>query len=133
MKDRSISEVAREVGLRPSAIRYYEQIGILPAAPRRAGQRRYDDSALHRLVVIQRSRQLGFTLEDIRTLFHGFCDGVPPATRWREVSKRKIEELTRLADEIAALQSFLRAQGTCRCASLDECGTRLLGRLPCTE
>jgi len=127
MSDRSISEVAQEVGLRPSAIRYYEQIGILPAAPRRAGQRRYDDSALHRLVVIQRSRELGFTLDDIRTLFHGFRDGVPPSKRWRDVSARKLEELDRLANEIAMLQSLLRAQGTCSCVSLDECGRRLLG------
>lgn len=133
MSDRSIAEVAREVGLRPSAIRYYEQIGILPPPPRRAGQRRYDDVALHRLVVIQRSRRLGFTLEDIRTLFHGFRDSVPPSTRWREVSMRKLSELDRLADEIAVLQSLLRGQGACRCTSLDECGTRLLGRSPCTE
>ena len=38
----SISEVARQIGLRPSAIRYYEQIGIFPSAQRRSGQRRYD-------------------------------------------------------------------------------------------
>lgn len=133
MSDRSISEAARVVGLRPSAIRYYEQIGVLPVAPRRAGQRRYDDSALHRLVVIQRSRQLGFTLEDIRTLFHGFRDDLPPSTRWRQVSKRKLRELDRLADEIAVLRSRLRAQGSCSCVTLDECGTRLLGRSPCAE
>jgi len=58
----SISEVASQIGLRPSAIRYYEQIGILPPAQRVSGQRRYDVTALHRLVVIQRARQTGFTL-----------------------------------------------------------------------
>lgn len=57
----SISEVAKQIGLRPSAIRYYEQIGILPAAQRASGQRRYDLTVIHRLV-IQRARQTGFTL-----------------------------------------------------------------------
>ena len=55
----SISEVAREVGLRPSAIRYYEQIGILPSIQRTSGQRRYDTASLHRLAVIQRARRTG--------------------------------------------------------------------------
>jgi DNA-binding transcriptional MerR regulator len=61
----TISEVARQVGLQPSAIRYYEQIGILVPAQRIGGQRRFDTSALHRLAVIQRARQTGFTLNEI--------------------------------------------------------------------
>ena len=48
MSQLSVSEVARQLGLRPSAIRYYERIGILPPAHRVSGQRRYDNTALHR-------------------------------------------------------------------------------------
>jgi MerR family redox-sensitive transcriptional activator SoxR len=72
MPQLTISEVARQVGLQPSAIRYYEQIGILLPAQRISGQRRYDATALHRLAVIQRARQTGFSLEEIRELFFGF-------------------------------------------------------------
>jgi MerR family redox-sensitive transcriptional activator SoxR len=71
----SISEVAKQMGIRPSAIRYYEQIGILPATQRVSGQRRYDVTALHRLVVIQRARQTGFTLTEIKQLSSGFALG----------------------------------------------------------
>src|SRR5438093_607943 len=68
-EDLAISDVARVFGLRTSAIRYYEQIGILPPAMRKNGQRRYDNSALFRLAVVQRARETGFTLEEIRQLF----------------------------------------------------------------
>ena len=66
MPELTISEVARQVGLQASAIRYYERIGLLPRAPRISGQRRYDTTALYRLAIIQRARQLGFTLTEIR-------------------------------------------------------------------
>src|SRR5262245_41942989 len=71
----TISEVARQVGLEPSAIRYYEHLGILPRADRCSGQRRYDRTVLYRLAVVQRARQAGFTLEEIKTLFVGFAEG----------------------------------------------------------
>lgn len=118
----TISEVGRKVGLRPSAIRYYEQIGIVQPAMRVGGQRRYDDSALYRLTVIQRARVLGFTLEEIRTLIFAFPDGIPAAPRWKQLSQQKLDELTRLVDTINARQALLRRQGNCSCASLDECG-----------
>jgi MerR-like DNA binding protein len=70
----TISEVAREIGLQASAIRYYERIGLLPRALRMSGQRRYDTTVLYRLAIIQRARQLGFTLTEIRHLFFGFRD-----------------------------------------------------------
>ena len=60
--DLSISDVAHVFGLRTSAIRYYEQIGILPRAMRKNGQRRYDNSALFRLAVVHRARETGFYL-----------------------------------------------------------------------
>lgn len=68
----TISEVAKQIGLRLSTIRCYEYVGILPAAQRVGGQRRYDVTALHRLVVIQRARQTGFTLTEIKQLFLDF-------------------------------------------------------------
>ena len=74
MSPLTISQVARQIRLRPSAIRYYEQIGLLPPAQRISGQRRYDQRVLYRLAIIQRARRLGFTLAEIRYLFFGFRD-----------------------------------------------------------
>src|SRR6266550_75441 len=89
----AISDVARVFGLRTSAIRYYEQIGILPPAMRKNGRRRYDKSVLFRLEVVQRAREFGFTLEEIRELFFGFQPATPPPKRWHKLSERKIAEL----------------------------------------
>lgn len=121
----TISEVAREVGLRPSAIRYYEQLGILPPAQRRSGQRRYDETALYRLAVVQRARAIGFTLDEIRELFFGFREGTRPGKRWAAMSQRKLVELEALSEVIKTMQSFLRTQ-SCHCETLDECGRKLL-------
>ncbi len=70
-EDMAISDVARVFGLRTSAIRYHEQIGILPSAMRKNGQRRYDKSALYRLAVVQRARETGFTLRKYANSFLG--------------------------------------------------------------
>ena len=122
----AISAVAQQVGLRPSAIRYYEQIGILVPAQRIGGQRRYDETVLYRLAVIQRARQIGFTLEEIRQLFYGFRTDAPPSERWKKLSQRKLAELDHLMEGIKTMQSLLQRSGKCRCASLDECGKGLL-------
>ena len=58
----TIGEVARQVGIATSAIRYYEEIGLLPPPARVNGRRRYDWSAVQRLCVIEYAQQAGFTL-----------------------------------------------------------------------
>jgi MerR family transcriptional regulator, redox-sensitive transcriptional activator SoxR len=122
----TISAVARQIGLRASAIRYYEQIGILLPAQRISGQRRYDETVLYRLAVIQRARQIGFTLDEIRQLFFGFRRAARPSERWKRLSESKLVELEQLMDGIKTMQSLLRGSGKCHCASLDECGKGLL-------
>jgi MerR family redox-sensitive transcriptional activator SoxR len=128
----TISEVARQVGLRPSAIRYYEQIGVLPRPQRVSRQRRYDDAALYRLATLQRARQIGFTLDEIRKLFFGFRNGTPPSERWKKLSQQKLVELEQLVHSIKVIQLALQNQGKCGCASLEECGKGLL-RKQCEE
>jgi MerR family redox-sensitive transcriptional activator SoxR len=123
MRELTISEVARQVGLQASAIRYYEKIGLLPRTPRMSGQRRYDTTALYRLAIIQRARQLGFTLTEIRHLFFGFRGITRPSERWRTLSQRKLAELDHLMDGIKAVRGVLKKLMTkCRCDTLDQCG-----------
>jgi MerR family transcriptional regulator, redox-sensitive transcriptional activator SoxR len=121
----SISEVASQIGLRPSVIRYYEQIGILPPAQRVSGQRRYDVSALHRLVMIQRARQTGFTLTEIKQLFFGFRAGTPPSVRWQKLKSRKMVELDAMLEHIQTMRALLDQQGKCRCTALEDCGKKI--------
>src|SRR5205085_10290790 len=69
MDELTISQVARQAGVRPSTIRYYESIDVLPPARRLNGRRRYDPAILDRLAFIQITQQLGFTLSEIQLLF----------------------------------------------------------------
>ena len=118
-----ISEVARQVGLQPSAIRYYERIGLLPPAQRVSGQRRYDTTALYRLAIIQRARQLDFTLDEIRQLFFGFRNVPRASERWQELCQRKLTELDVLMDVIGRVLRLLKKiMRDCRCETLDQCG-----------
>ena len=128
----SISEVAKQVGLRPSAIRYYEQVGILAPAHRISGQRRYDVTVLHRLTVIQRARQTGFTLSEIKELFFGFRPGTPPSVRWQKLRKRKMVELDAMLEHIQSMRVLVLQQGECRCSALEECGKRMFEK-QCAE
>jgi MerR family redox-sensitive transcriptional activator SoxR len=126
MAQLTISEVGNRVGLRPSALRYYEEIGILQPPARVGGQRRYDNTALHRLAVIQRARSLGFSLREIRTLLHEFPADAPPAERWTTLARQKLVQLATLMSRIKDRESLLQRQGMCSCKSLDECGRCLI-------
>src|SRR5262252_9266242 len=129
MSQLAISEVARQVGLRSSAIRYYERMGILPPAARISGQRRYDRTVLYRLAVVQRARQAGFALDDIRTLFFGFRDKTRAEARWRNLADRKIAELSVIATQIRSMQLLLkRMKAKCHCKTLEICGKAILER-----
>jgi DNA-binding transcriptional MerR regulator len=91
-----------------------------------SGQRRYDAAALYRLAIIQRARQLGFTLTEIRHLFFGFRNIARPSERWRTLSQRKLAELDDLMDGIKAVRGVLNKLMTkCRCDTLDQCGKRI--------
>jgi len=126
MKLLTISQVAAQIGVRPSTIRYYEQIGILLPAERVSGQRRYDQRVVFRLAVIQKARQTGFTLEEIRYLFFGFQTRVTPSERWKKMADRKLVELAELMSRIRTMQELLQRMHNCRCKGLEECGERIL-------
>ena len=69
LQDVPIGEAARRSGVKVPTIRYYEQIGLLPAPPRTEGNRRHYDAAdLRRLAFIRHARELGFEIEAIRAL-----------------------------------------------------------------
>ena len=118
----TISEVARQVGLQPSAIRYYEGLGILPPAERYSGQRRYDQTVLYKLTVMHCAQQAGFTLDEIRCLFFGFDNHTRASVRWKKLAAAKLAELALIAKEIEAMQTLLNRLQKCPCDSLGRCG-----------
>jgi|SRR5438270_5136544 len=128
MSHMTISEVARRAGLRSSAIRYYEQIGVLQPAQRASGQRRYDNTVLYRLAIIQRAQQTGFTLDEVRKLFFGFREKTPISERWRKLSGQKLKELEHMVEEIKTMQELLLRIQKCRCDAIESCGKAMFDR-----
>lgn len=121
MKPLSIGEVAKRTGIRTSALRYYEEAGVLPAAARVGGRRRYDADIVHRIDVLRFAQQAGFTLEEIKTLFHGFGAETPLSTRWQSLARKKVHELDMLAKRIRRMQRALQLGLQCGCIRIEDC------------
>jgi len=121
MASLTIGQVAREAGLRASAIRYYESIALLPAPERSGGQRRYDAAILERLAFIGAARGLGFSLDEIRALLGGGEADAPLAARWQGLAHRKLGEIDRVLAEATLIQRALREGLECRCTDLASC------------
>jgi DNA-binding transcriptional MerR regulator len=122
----TIGEVARRSGIAASAIRYYEKAGLLPNPIRSGGQRRYDMQALERLALVDFAKQCGFTLAEIRGLFHGFRDATPLSARMQGLARKKIAELDALTRRIQVMKEMLDRAQRCRCLDIEECGRRIL-------
>jgi len=121
MNNLSIGQVARQAGLRPSAIRYYESIAVLPAPRRVGGQRRYDRAVLDHLAFIQVAQRLGFTLQEIHFLFHNQDESAPLPERWRELASHKLADVEALIQQATGVQQLLKQGLRCGCVDLADC------------
>jgi MerR family redox-sensitive transcriptional activator SoxR len=121
IQELTISAVAQQAGIRASAIRYYEGIGLLPPPRRINGRRRYDSSVLDLLGVIKFAQQAGFTIEEVRTLFHGFEAQVPASKRWRTLCVEKLPEVEALILRAMAMKRLLEQALECDCLTLEDC------------
>jgi MerR family redox-sensitive transcriptional activator SoxR len=121
----SIGEVARRAGIRPSAIRYYEEVGLLPEPERVGGKRRYDEGVLRCLTNIRGAKRAGFTIEEMRAFFYGFPAGTTPQERWQALAHRKLKEVDESISRLRRARELLEETLRCECASLDECAGML--------
>ena len=117
----SIGEVARLAGRRPSSIRYYEVIGLLPAPTRVSGRRMYGPDTVHMLAVIETAQRAGLTLDEIKTLLAASPDDAAAVERLREVAVRKLPEITALIERSQLVREWLECAARCECPSLDQC------------
>ena len=109
-----IGEVARRSGLRPSAIRYYESIGLLPEPERVGGRRRYTPEVLRTLSVIGTAQRAGLSLDEAGAL-------LSDSEKLREIAERKLPEVEALIERARLVQGWLEAAAGCRCPTLEEC------------
>jgi MerR family transcriptional regulator, redox-sensitive transcriptional activator SoxR len=114
-----IGEVAERAGVRTSLIRYYERIGLLPAAERVSGQRRYDASVLRRLAVIDVAQRAGLSLEEITELVR--AGSKPLSIHLRDIAERKLPEIDALIDRAQRVRAWLQTATACGCQTIDEC------------
>lgn len=117
----TIGELARRARVQPSAVRYYESIGLLAPAARQAGRRIFEDDSLERLAVITYAKQLGFSLNEVKELFGGF-----KVARWKPLAVRKIAELDEMTLRIDTMRGLLRKALRCGCLDVEECGRAML-------
>jgi MerR family transcriptional regulator, copper efflux regulator len=99
-----IDQVARQLGLRASAIRYYEERGLIEPSSRHAGRRWYGPAEIRRLAIIQYWQQSGLmSLEEIGEILAGPDTG----GHWRQVVEGRIEVLRAQVEQMEAARQFL--------------------------
>jgi MerR family mercuric resistance operon transcriptional regulator len=125
-RDFSIGELGARAHVNVETIRYYERIGLMPEPPRsESGRRRYADEHLRRLRFIRRGRELGFSLDEIRSLL-GLAD-VPAscaevfaiANRHLGEVRAKIADLKRLERTLSRTAQECTRDETPHCPIID--------------
>ncbi|WCE08301.1 MULTISPECIES: Cu(I)-responsive transcriptional regulator [Pseudomonas] len=126
----NIGQAAKASGLTAKMLRYYERIGLLaPAGRTDSGYRQYGAEDLRVLAFVRRSRELGFSLEEIRQLLSLWQDRQRASADVKALAKRhiaeldqKIAELTRLRSTLGELVSCCHGDASPDCPILDSLG-----------
>ena len=118
----TIGEVARRSGIAPSAIRYYETLGLVVSTRTAGGRRRYRRAVLRRLAVIRAAQRVGLSLDDVADAFAGIAvDSAPTKAQWTRMSARWRPLLDARIRAIEAVRDDLDGCIGCGCLSLTQC------------
>ena len=117
----TIGAVAAMTGRSTSAIRYYEQIGLLPEPVRVGGRRRYDPATVRTLAVIETGQRAGLALDEIKVLLCASPGDPAAVERLREVASRKLPEVVALIERGELVRGWLELAARCECPGLDQC------------
>jgi len=104
----NIGNAAEKSGLSAKTIRYYEDIGLLQADRAGNGYRDYSMSDVHRLRFLQRSRSLGFSVEECRQLLSLYSDKDRESATVKAIAEAKLTEIDRKLAELTELRDTLR-------------------------
>ena len=118
----TIGEVARRTGVAASALRFYEQAGLISASRTDGNQRRYARATLRRIAFVQAGKAAGIPLGDIGAALARLPENRSPSRRdWELLSQRWRADLERRIETLVALRDRLTGCIGCGCLSLDSC------------
>ncbi|HEX3005107.1 MAG TPA: redox-sensitive transcriptional activator SoxR [Angustibacter sp.] len=118
----SIGEVARRSGLAPSAIRYYESLGLVTSTRTAGDRRRYRRAVLRRLAVIRSAQHVGLGLDEIAEAFAGIpVDRAPTKAQWARLSASWRPRLDERIRALEAVRDQLASCIGCGCLSMQQC------------
>jgi MerR family redox-sensitive transcriptional activator SoxR len=116
-----IGDVAKASGKAPSAIRYYESIGLLQEPVRVSGRRRYPTGVVRSLAVIDTAQRAGLALDDIRLLLQASAEDADAVEQLREVAERRLPVLRDAIARAELVREWLEQAADCCCPTLETC------------
>ena len=119
----SIGELSRDTGVNIETIRYYERIGVMPKPARtQGGHRAYDATQLKRLAFIKRSRELGFSLGEIRALLGLVDAGTYTCSEVHDMTIEHLANVQRKITDLRRMQQVLKQMAAeCSRGDVPEC------------
>ena len=118
-----IGTLSAATGVNIETIRYYEKIGLIPAPPRTVGRQRvYDSAHLKRLTFIRRSRELGFSLDEIRALLGLVRGGDLSCAEVKTMTEQHVTDIRRKVKDLKKLERVLtELTAKCRGNTVPDC------------
>ena len=118
----TVGEIAERSGFAPSAVRYYERLGLIRAARTGGNQRRFERSTLRRLAFIRAARNVGLSLDEVAQALATLPAGrTPNRADWSRLSRGWRRRLDDQITALAALRDGLDSCIGCGCLSLERC------------
>jgi len=111
----SIGQLANTTGMSVSAMRYYDQIGLIETATRVGGKRRFNLQTVGRVNFVQRSQDAGFSLDEIGQILDDTAGG------WQGLVASKLDELTERRDRLNDTIAMLHEIRDCGCEAVTTC------------
>src|SRR5262249_60948726 len=114
----TIGQLSRRAGVATSAVRYYEELGLLPAPARISGQRRYPESAIRLVGTILLLRDVGFSLAEQKALVASRAVALHD---WRQLARRKLADLDQQIEKVQIAREAINHALRCRHEPISQC------------
>ena len=118
----TIGEVSRRSGIAPSALRYYESLGLIASTRTTGDRRRYRRAVLRRLAVVRAAQHVGLSLDEVRAAFGGLpVEAAPTPRQWARMSARWRAGLDARIAALVQVRDNLASCVGCGCLSMRQC------------